>query len=98
MNQPCFIPFSDEDKVCLYSASGGIPYYSRRIDPRLSVLENIIEQIANADARLENVVSMYPRSEINNVNGVFKAMAKGFHAAGIFFLNRKWSHSGRCAG
>lgn len=73
--------FSDEDKVRLYSVFGGIPYYNRLIDPSLSVRENIIELIASPNARLENEVSMYLRSEINkinNANEVFEALAKGF--------------------
>ena len=73
--------FSDEDKVRLYSVFGGIPYYNRLINSRLSVWENIIELIASPDARLENEVSMYLKSEIskiNNANEVFEALARGF--------------------
>ena len=73
--------FSDEDKVRLYSVFGGIPYYNRLINSRLSVRENIIELIASPDARLENEVSMYLKSEIskiNNANEVFEALARGF--------------------
>lgn len=73
--------FSNEDKVRLYSVFGGIPYYNKLIDERLSVKENIIELIASPGARLENEVEMYLRSEIakiNNVNEVFEALAKGF--------------------
>lgn len=73
--------FSDEDKVRLYSVFGGIPYYNRLINSQLSVRENIIELIASPDARLENEVSMYLKSEIskiNNANEVFEALARGF--------------------
>ena len=73
--------FSEEDKVRLYSVFGGIPYYNRLINSRLSVRENIIELIASPDARLENEVSMYLKSEIskiNNANEVFEALARGF--------------------
>ena len=38
--------FSAEDKVRLYSVFGGIPYYTRLINPKLSVRENIIELIS----------------------------------------------------
>ena len=44
--------FSNEDKIRLYSVFGGIPYYNKLIDPRLSVRENIIELIASPGARL----------------------------------------------
>lgn len=73
--------FSDEDKVRLYSVFGGIPYYNRLVNSQLSVRENIIELIASPDARLENEVSMYLKSEIskiNNANEVFEALARGF--------------------
>lgn len=73
--------FSAEDKVRLYSVFGGIPYYNRLIDDKLSVRENIIELIASPGARLENEVSMYLHSELskfNNANEVFEALAKGF--------------------
>lgn len=72
--------FSAEDKVRLYSVFGGIPYYTRLIDPNLSVRENIIELISEPGARLENEVSMYLTSEISkivNANEVFGALADG---------------------
>lgn len=73
--------FSNEDKVRLYSVFGGIPYYNRLIDPDYSVRENIIALVASVDARLENEVGMYLRSElskITNANEVFETLAKGF--------------------
>ena len=73
--------FSDEDKVRLYSVFGGIPYYNRLIDSKLSAKENIIELIASPGARLENEVIMYLKAEISkliNANEVFEALAKGY--------------------
>lgn len=73
--------FSASDKVRLYSVFGGIPYYTRLINPALSVRENIIELISEPGARLENEVSMYLTSEIskiNNANEVFGALADGY--------------------
>ena len=73
--------FSDEDKVRLYSVFGGIPNFNQLIDSELSVRENIIELIASPNARLENEVSMYLKSEIskiNNANEVFEALARGY--------------------
>lgn len=72
--------FSAEDKVRLYSVFGGIPYYTRLIDPDLTVRDNIIELISEPGARLENEVSMYLASEISkivNANEVFGALADG---------------------
>ncbi len=73
--------YSNEDKIRLYSVFGGIPYYNRLIDSKLSVRENMIELIASPDARLENEVSMYLRSEISklsNANEVFEALSRGY--------------------
>ena len=73
--------FSPEDKVRLYSVFGGIPYYNRLIDSQLSVRENIQALISAPDARLENEVAMYLKSEISkiaNANEVFEALARGF--------------------
>ena len=72
---------SDEDKVRLYSVFGGVPYYNSRIDSERSVRQNIIELIAGPNARLENEVEMYLRSEISkmeNANEVFEALASGY--------------------
>ncbi len=73
--------FSNEDKVRLFSVFGGIPYFNSLIDPALSVRKNIQQLIADPDARLENEISMYLRSEIArivNANEVFEALAKGY--------------------
>ncbi len=72
--------FSDEDKVRLFSVFGGIPYYNRLIDGKLTARENIVELIASSGSRLENEVAMYLKSEISkitNANEVFEALAKG---------------------
>ena len=73
--------YSNEDKTRLYSVFGGIPYYNKLIDSSLSVRENIIALIASSDARLENEVCMYLRSEISkisNANEVFEALSRGY--------------------
>ena len=72
--------FSDEDKVRLYSVFGGVPYYTRLIDPEKSVRENILELIAIPGSRLETEVIMYLKSEIQrmaNAYEVFEILAKG---------------------
>lgn len=73
--------FSDEDKIRIYSVFGGIPYYNRLVDDSISVKENLIELIASPDARLENEIEMYLKSEISkivNANEVIEALAKGY--------------------
>lgn len=73
--------FSVADRVRLYSVFGGIPYYNRLIDERLSVRENIIKLVASPDARLENEVALYLHGELarlNNANEVFETLSRGF--------------------
>lgn len=73
--------FSNEDKVKLYSVFGGIPYYNKLIDENKTVKENIIDLISAPEARLDNEVSTYLKSEISkivNANEVFDALSKGF--------------------
>ena len=72
--------FSVEDKVRLYSVFGGIPYYNRLIDKRISVKENIINLIASKNSRLESEISIYLKNELNkleNANAVVDILAKG---------------------
>ena len=73
--------FSDDDKVRLYSVFGGIPYYNRLVDGSKTVRENIVDLVASPDARLENEIVMFLKSElskITNANEVFEALARGF--------------------
>ena len=72
---------TNEDKIRIYSVFGGVPYYSRLVDDKKSVRENLIDLIASPGARLENEVSMYLNAEISkivNANEVFEALAGGF--------------------
>lgn len=73
--------FSSEDKVRLYSALGGIPYYNRLVQPQASVKENLMELILAPGARLENEIALYLQAELSkiaNANVVFETLAKGF--------------------
>lgn len=73
--------FSSEDKVRLYSALGGIPYYNRLVQPKASVKENLMELILAPGARLENEIALYLQAELSkiaNANVVFETLAKGF--------------------
>ena len=53
--------FSNEDKVRLYSVFGGIPYYNKLIDERLSVKENIIELIASPETSCQGLFNQILR-------------------------------------
>ena len=73
--------YSAEDKVRLYSVFGGVPYYNRLIDERLTVRENLIELLLRPDARLEGEVSSFLLPEISkvvNANEAFCALADGY--------------------
>ncbi len=79
--------FKNEDKVRLYAAFGGVPYYNVQIDERLSVKENIIKIISGHFSGLRDFLEIYLKSElrkINNANAVFEAIALGaFHFSDI---------------
>lgn len=76
--------FSDEDKVYLYSAFGGVPYYLKQIDNTKSVKENIINLISGKYAHLEEDIRVNLKEEmtkLNNANTVFNIIAlnKAYH-------------------
>jgi AAA+ ATPase superfamily predicted ATPase len=73
--------FSEEDKVRLYSAFGGVPFYNRQVDEKLTVKENIIRLLSGPFARLEDEVTINLRSELSkiaNANNVFSVVAEGY--------------------
>ncbi len=75
--------FSNEDKVRLYSAFGGVPFYNAQINSKISVKENIINIISGSFSSLKDFLEIYLKSElrkINSANSVFEAIACGaFH-------------------
>lgn len=73
--------FSNEDKVRIFSAFGGIPYYNRLVDDTESVRENLMRLVLEPDSRLEDEVPSYLLSEISkigNANVTFSALADGY--------------------
>lgn len=74
---------NDEDKVRMYAAFGGVPFYNAQIDERLSVKENTINVISGQFSGLKDFLDIYLKSElrkINSANAVFEAIALGaFH-------------------
>ena len=79
--------FSLEDKVKLYAAFGGVPYYNVQIDENQSVKDNIIRILSGHFSGLKDFLEIYLKSElrkINNANAVFEAIALGaFHFSDI---------------
>ena len=79
--------FSLEDKVRLYAAFGGVPYYNAQIDKNQSVKENIIRILSGHFSGLKDFLEIYFKSElrkINSANVVFETIALGaFHFSDI---------------
>ena len=79
--------FSNEDKVKLYAAFGGVPFYNKQIDSNLSVKENIIKLLSGQFSHLLSEVTTNIKEElikINNAYTVFSAIAFGaFHYTDI---------------
>lgn len=70
---------SNEDKVMLYSALGGIPYYNKMVNDKLSAKTNIINiLIKDYNSFYQDIVFGLKDeiSKINNMNSVFDAIAK----------------------
>ncbi len=80
--------FSNDDKVRLFAAFGGSPFYNAQIDERLSVKENIIRLLTGPFASISDDIVVNLKSEmskINNANAVFSAIAakKAFHYSDV---------------
>lgn len=79
--------FSNEDKVKLYAAFGGIPFYLCQIDSNKTVKDNIITLFTGPYAGLESEITinlMQEISKLSNANDVFEAIALGaFHFSDI---------------
>jgi len=75
--------YSAEDKVRLYSAFGGVPFYNVQIDERKSVKENIISLLSGSFSGIRDFIDIYLKQELrktNNANLVFDSIALGcFH-------------------
>lgn len=72
--------YSNEDKIKIYSALGGIPYYNSLIDPSISVEENFIRLFLLPEAILSNEVTLFLAAEVskvNNANLVLEALGQG---------------------
>lgn len=63
-----YASYSNEDKIKIYSALGGIPYYNSLIDPSISVEENFIRLFLLPEAILSNEVTLFLAAEVSKVN------------------------------
>ena len=74
---PCF---SYEEKITLYSITGGIPEYLSRIDTNLTVFENVCELFFNPSGRLFEEPSSLLKQELKipeTYNAIISAIATG---------------------
>lgn len=72
--------YSDEDKVKMYAAFGGMPYFNSLIDPSISADENIIQLIVKKDSILEheiNEVILNETSRISEMNLIIGLISSG---------------------
>lgn len=86
-SQKFYSSFSNEDKVMLYAAFGGVPYYNKQINDKLSVKDNIIRLLSGQFSHLLSEVTSNIKEEltkVNNAYSVFSSIAMGaFHYSDI---------------
>ena len=79
--------YSNEDKVRLYAAFGGVPFYNKQIDCNLSVKENIIKLLSGNFAYINEDITTYLKEELSklmNAYQVFSSIAMGaYHYSDI---------------
>ncbi|MFP3872733.1 MAG: ATP-binding protein [Candidatus Aenigmatarchaeota archaeon] len=80
-NAKDFFPeYSFEDKVKAYSILGGIPYFLEQFDVKVSIKENIRENILNKGSVLHNEVEFLMREEFRdpmNYYTILKSISRG---------------------
>ena len=72
--------YSDEDKVLMYSAFGGMPYFNSLIVSEESATDNILELIVRRDSVLEheiNEVVLQETGRVNSMNSLISLVASG---------------------
>ena len=75
-----FPDYSDRDKVLAYSVLGGIPHYLRQFSPKLSVADNIKQNILTKGCALYSEVDFLLRQELRETpiyNSLIEAVALG---------------------
>ncbi|MCP4417444.1 MAG: ATP-binding protein [Chloroflexi bacterium] len=80
-----FPNYAAEERVKLYAIWGGVPAYWERIQPNLSVMENLYEQLRPSNAWMLDEPRLLLQdflTEFYNYVGIMRAMAQGVHALG----------------
>ena len=75
-----FPDYSDRDKVIAYSVLGGIPHYLKQFDPKISLSENIKQNILTKGCVLYSEVDFLLRQELRETpiyNSLIEAIALG---------------------
>lgn len=85
---PFYESFNNEDKIKLYSAFGGVPFYLKYIRKEKSVEDNIIDILSGDSSLLEDDITILLKNEltkINNANAILSAIAykKAHHYSDI---------------
>ncbi|MDR0671166.1 MAG: ATP-binding protein [Oscillospiraceae bacterium] len=72
--------FSNEDKIALYGVTGGVPEYAARIDPMLSLRDNLLDLLFDSSGRLFEEPPNLLKQELKNpqtYNSIISAIASG---------------------
>ena len=80
-----FPDYSPTERVELYSMWGGVPAYWERLDPDLSVMENLREQLQPANSLILDEPRLLLQDFINdpyNYVGIMRAIAGGAQSSG----------------
>ena len=80
-----FPEYPAEERVKLYAIWGGVPAYWERIQPNLSIMENLYEQLRPSNAWMLDEPRLLLQdflTEFYNYVGIMRAMAQGVHALG----------------
>ncbi|HID54803.1 MAG TPA: ATP-binding protein [Anaerolineae bacterium] len=76
-----FPEFSVEDRVAIYAIWGGVPAYWERIDPALSVIENLQVQLGYSNTWMLDEPRLLLQdflTDLYNYVGIMRAMAQGY--------------------
>ncbi|MBQ9000618.1 MAG: ATP-binding protein [Eggerthellaceae bacterium] len=62
--------YSPADKVLMYAAFGGVPYFNSLVDPGRSAIDNVLDLIIRKDSILEHEISEMLLNETNKIAGL----------------------------
>lgn len=77
-----FPNYSARERVAIYAIWGGVPAYWERIDPTISVLDNVSEQLLPSNTLMQEEPRLLLQDFINepsNYVGILRAIAGGSH-------------------